>query len=117
MARMRMMRRLLDQLHVPLAASPVDIGGGGIYDSVAAYLTGKAERFRRKSIMEKLTARVSGMSCGHCAGAVTRALTSVGGVDIEKVEVGSAKVSYDPAVTSPAAINKAIEDAGFEVIA
>ena len=72
MARMRMMRRLLDQLQVPPAASPVDIGGGGIYDSVAANLAGKAERFRRESIMVKLTARVSGMSCGHSVGAVTR---------------------------------------------
>ncbi|MDQ3081454.1 MAG: hypothetical protein M3R07_04490 [Gemmatimonadota bacterium] len=68
---MRMMRRLLDQLQVPRAASPADIGGGGIYDSVAAYLAGKAERFRRESIMVKLTARVSGVSCGHSAGAVT----------------------------------------------
>ncbi len=71
MARMRMRRRLLDQLEIPRAASPADVGGG-IYDSVAANLAGKAERFRRESIMVKLTARGSGMTCGHSVGAVTR---------------------------------------------
>jgi len=67
--------------------------------------------------MEKLTMKVSGMSCGHCVGAVTGALKKVDGVDVENVAVGSATVSYDPSATSPAIINKAIEDVGFEVVA
>lgn len=67
--------------------------------------------------MEKLTMTVSGMSCGHCVGAVTGALKKLDGVDVENVAVGSATVNYDSAVTSPAEINRAIEDAGFEVVA
>lgn len=67
--------------------------------------------------MEKLTMKVSGMSCGHCVGAVTGALKKLNGVDVESVEVGSATVNYDPSATSPAVISKAIEDVGFEVAA
>lgn len=66
--------------------------------------------------MEKLTMKVSGMSCGHCVGAVTGALKKIDGVDVENVSVGSATVSFDPGATSPALINKAIEDVGFEVV-
>ncbi len=71
----------------------------------------------RESIMEKLTMKVSGMSCEHCVGAVTGALKKLDGVEVENVVVGSATVSYDPAAASPAAINKAIEGVGFEVVA
>jgi len=67
--------------------------------------------------MEKLAMKVSGMSCGHCVGAVTGALKKLDGVDVENVAVGSATVNYDSAVTSPAEINRAIENAGFEVVA
>ncbi len=67
--------------------------------------------------MEKLTMKVSGMSCGHCVGAVTGALKKLDGVDVENVTVGSATVNYDPAVASPAAMSKAIADVGFEVAA
>ena len=57
------------------------------------------------------------MSCGHCVGAVTGALKKLDGVDVENVAVGSATVNYDSAVTSSAEINRAIENAGFEVVA
>ncbi len=67
--------------------------------------------------MEKLAMKVSGMSCGHCVGAVTGALKKLDGVDVENVAVGSATVNYDSAVTTRAEINRAIEDAGFEVVA
>jgi len=67
--------------------------------------------------MEKLAMKVSGMSCGHCVGAVTGPLKKLDGVDVENVAVGSATVNYDSAATSPAEINRAIEDAGFEVVA
>ncbi len=44
--------------------------------------------------MEKLAMKVSGMSCGHCVGAVTGALKQLDGVDVENVAVGSATVNY-----------------------
>ncbi len=64
--------------------------------------------------MEQLRLKISGMSCGHCVGAVTKALKSVDGVNIDDVKVGSATVSFDPAVTSPTRIAGAVKDAGYE---
>lgn len=54
------------------------------------------------------------MSCGHRVGAVTKALRSVDGVEVDDVKVGSATVSYDPTVTSPAQIADAVGNAGYE---
>lgn len=61
------------------------------------------------------TLKVAGMSCGHCVGAVRRALEAVPGVKVEAVEIGSARVTYDPATTPREALVGAIEDAGYEV--
>lgn len=65
--------------------------------------------------MERLELSIGGMTCGHCVGAVTRALRQVEGVTVEAVEVGSAKVSYDPAVASPERIAEAVAEEGYEV--
>lgn len=57
--------------------------------------------------------KVEGMTCGHCAGAVKRALAAVPGVD-EVVEVdparGVAKVKGAPDVR---ALIAAVEDEGY----
>jgi len=66
------------------------------------------------NIMERLRIKIQGMSCGHCVGAVTGALTKVDSVTVEEVRVGSATMSYNPARTSPGAIAQSIEDAGYE---
>jgi copper chaperone CopZ len=63
--------------------------------------------------MERLTMAIGGMSCGHCVAAVRRALEALPGIEIEQVAVGSAAVRYDPAVTSPAEIARAVEAAGY----
>ncbi|MEJ7813440.1 MAG: heavy-metal-associated domain-containing protein [Gemmatimonadaceae bacterium] len=63
--------------------------------------------------MEQITIPVSGMSCGHCVKAVGDALRQVAGVAVEGVTIGSATVSYDPAVAGPAAISRAIVEAGY----
>ena len=65
--------------------------------------------------MEKLTMNISGMTCGHCVGQVTKALKSLDGVQVEQVKVGSATVAYDPSRTSPDQLAQAVEDAGYEV--
>jgi copper chaperone len=67
--------------------------------------------------MERITLNVSGMTCGHCVGAVTMALKSVEGVNVEQVGIGSATVSYDPSVVSSRRIAEAIEDEGYAVVA
>ena len=65
--------------------------------------------------MQSLNIEIGGMSCGHCVASITKALEAIEGATAAKVVVGSASVSYDPAVTSPAALESAIRNAGFEV--
>jgi copper ion binding protein len=65
--------------------------------------------------MATLELEISGMSCGHCVSAVKTALQELDGVDVKKVDIGSATVDYDPSRSSPAAIENAIEEAGYEV--
>lgn len=65
--------------------------------------------------MEHTTLNITGMSCAHCVGAVTEALSALDGVQVERVAVGSATVAYDPARTSPDQMATAVEDAGYEV--
>jgi copper chaperone len=64
--------------------------------------------------MERLSLAITGMSCGHCVRAVDQALRQVPGVEVNAVQLGSATVSYDPAVTSPEQITKAVTESGYE---
>jgi len=64
--------------------------------------------------MQTVSLEVSGMSCGHCVAAVEKALKSVHGVDVTKVEVGKATVSLDPEIASVEEVLEAVEDAGYE---
>ena len=59
---------------------------------------------------------IEGMSCGHCVGAVRKALAEVDGMIVEEVDVGSATVTYDPERTSVHAVSKAVEMAGYAVV-
>lgn len=65
--------------------------------------------------MAQLTIGISGMSCGHCVGAVKQALSELDGVEVERVEIGSATVAYDPERSSPERMMQAVEDAGYQV--
>lgn len=65
--------------------------------------------------MTTLELEISGMSCGHCVSAVKGALEELDGVDVKKVDIGSATVEYDPSRSSLAAIEGAIEEAGYQV--
>jgi copper chaperone len=67
--------------------------------------------------MNQLTMKVAGMTCGHCVSQVTRALESLDGVRVQKVEVGAAAFEYDPAATTEERIKQAIEDQGYSVTA
>jgi copper chaperone CopZ len=64
--------------------------------------------------MDKKTIEIAGMNCGHCVMSVKKALGKLPGVTVEDVKIGAATLELDPAVTSLAAIHKAIADAGFE---
>ena len=63
--------------------------------------------------MERLNLTIDGMSCGHCLNAVRGALDRVAGVKVERVTIGSAAVSYDPAKTSVEQIVDAVNEEGY----
>lgn len=67
--------------------------------------------------MEK-TIKVDGMTCGHCAETVTKAVNNLGGirqvnVDLDKKEVA---VVFDETLTPLEKIESAIGGVGFEVM-
>jgi copper chaperone len=55
------------------------------------------------------------MGCGGCVTKARKVLDDISGVTVEDVAVGSAKLSYDPARTSPNAITEALSKAGYPV--
>lgn len=61
-----------------------------------------------------LQLKVSGMTCGHCVSAVTRAAKEVAGAEEVKVDLdhGLVTVGGNP---DPAAIRAAIEAEGYQV--
>ncbi len=63
--------------------------------------------------MKEIQIDISGMSCGHCVARVTKALSSVPGVRVDDVQVGSARVAYEPSAVSPEAILRAVRDLGY----
>lgn len=65
--------------------------------------------------MKNIAMQVGGMSCGGCVRSVTNALAALEGVQVSKVEVGSASVAYDPNATSPERIGEALEKSGYTV--
>ena len=56
---------------------------------------------------------VEGMSCGHCSQAVTNALKSINENAEITVDLDAKKVTVS-GIDDEAAINEAIEDAGFD---
>jgi copper chaperone len=71
----------------------------------------------RDETMEKATIEVQGMTCGGCVASVTRvlkALPGVGDVDVT-LSPGRATITYDAGRTDVKAMERAIEDAGYDV--
>ncbi len=66
--------------------------------------------------MTTLKLAIAGMSCGHCVNAVGNALSSVPGAVPLKIDVGSAEVEIDTAVTSADAVLGAINGAGYRAL-
>lgn len=63
--------------------------------------------------MKTETLTIQGMSCGHCVRAVREALERVDGVNVEEVEIGSARVSYDPEQVDHDVLVQAVEEEGY----
>ena len=68
--------------------------------------------------MEKKVLKIEGMSCDHCAKAVTGALSALAGVTDIAVDLkgGSVSFNFDPSFASLAAVNAAITGEGYKVI-
>jgi copper chaperone CopZ len=63
--------------------------------------------------MERLTLAIEGMSCTHCVRAVRARLERTAGVVVDDVQIGSARLEYDPATTTVDDIEEAIADEGY----
>lgn len=66
---------------------------------------------------KEITPGVSGMTCSACASNIERVLKKKAGVDsvVVNLELGRAKVGFDPSLISPKEIEEAIESIGYKV--
>ncbi len=63
--------------------------------------------------MGSFTLTIDGMSCGHCVARVTKTLAALPTLSLEDVQVGSARVTFDPERLTLAQIGDAIDRLGF----
>lgn len=67
--------------------------------------------------MTQLKLAITGMHCGACVRRVTAALENTQGVKIETVEIGSARLEYDPGQVDPSTIMASVAKIGFSASA
>lgn len=61
--------------------------------------------------------KISGMRCGHCVSAVTKALSALAGVSEVRVDLASQEASYqETAPVAASVVAEAIRKIGFEVV-
>ncbi len=67
---------------------------------------------------QESTLKVEGMTCGHCAGTVEKAVKSLRGVESASVDLagGSLQVAYDADQVGIPDFKRAVEEAGYEVV-
>jgi copper ion binding protein len=76
----------------------------------------KTEPVREEKIMAT-TMKVKGMSCQHCVMSVTKALNQLDGIKNIQIDLAKGEVRFDNTESvAPDRIQKAITDAGYEVI-
>jgi copper chaperone CopZ len=63
--------------------------------------------------MQSLTIPITGMSCGGCVNSIRNALSKIPGVTDAQVKIGTAIITYDPALTNPEALRRVITQAGY----
>jgi len=61
--------------------------------------------------------KIEGMSCGHCVMSVKKELGKFAGITIEDVQIGKARVQYDESKVTHNDLVRAIDAAGYKVIA
>lgn len=60
--------------------------------------------------------KIEGMSCNHCVLAVKKELSKLPNVNVENVQIGTAKVVYDETKVDEKSLIMAIQEAGYTVI-
>jgi len=63
---------------------------------------------------QQLSLAIEGMHCDGCVRRVTAALEKVPGTEVEKVEVGAARVSFDTEKANKEAVIDAVNRIGFK---
>lgn len=65
---------------------------------------------------ETTTYTVQGMTCGHCVGTVTEAVTALDGVTSVDVDLATGAVTVvSDGRAEPASVRATVEDAGYDV--
>ena len=62
--------------------------------------------------MNTIQLQVTGMSCGHCVAAVTKALKAVPGTQDAQIDLASGRATVQGSAT-PEALVKAVADEGY----
>ncbi len=65
--------------------------------------------------MHESSYRVTGMTCAHCADAVTREVSGVPGVESVEVDVTGGTVLVRGTQVSDEAVRAAVDEAGYDV--
>lgn len=68
------------------------------------------------STTEQTILEIDGMHCEHCVEAVRDALETVRDLEVHRVEIGTAQVTYDPADLSKEQLATILDDAGYELV-
>ena len=63
--------------------------------------------------MDLIHLTIEGMTCEHCVRAVSKRLADTPGVEVERVEIGSAVIRLDPGTTKIETVENAIADEGY----
>lgn len=66
--------------------------------------------------MTEITYTVTGMTCGHCAAAVTEEVSAVPGVEEVEVSVEAGTVVVRGAGVSEERVRAALDEAGYAVV-
>ena len=93
------------------------VGMAGILSSAHVLVAQGTKSGEARKVTQTCTLKVEGMACGACENRVQKVAKRIDGVSEASADHkhSTARITYDPTKTSPAAIAKAItENAGFK---
>ena len=70
----------------------------------------------RKKAMKTSELKIDGMSCGHCVMSVRKELSKIQNLQVEDVQIGSARVSYDDTKVTSSDLSQAVQEAGYRLV-